>query len=206
MTIRRKGVLLCCVGATAGVAVLIACCYMLVTWNASGRTYDKLADVPYNKYGLLLATSPFTAAGDRNLHFENRIKAAELLYKQGKVDTIIASGGNYSSSQHHGYDEPRAIRDSLMARGVPEGVILLDYNGTRTICSIVNAKRVYDLDSVTLISQKYHNERAIYLADRYGVASVGYNAEPSPVFRKRVKNTLREYLARVKMMIDLIFD
>lgn len=58
--------------------------------------------------------------------------------------------------------------------------------------------------SLTLISQKYHNERAIYLADKYGIKAIGYNAQPSPIRKNRIKNTLREFLARPKMFIDIL--
>lgn len=183
--------------------VTILTCHFIVVGNAYGRIYDDVVSIPHNCYGLLLATSPITPEGAHNFYFDNRIKAADELYKAGKIHFIIASGGNYTQSQKNGCDEPTAIRDSLMAKGIPSDRIILDYEGTRTLHSIVKAKKVYGLDSVTLISQKYHNERAIYLADHYGLHAVGYNAEPSPIPRNRIKNTLREYLARIKMFIDI---
>lgn len=186
------------------VLLLIVVCHYIVVWNASGKTYDNVADIPHNKVGLLLATSPITPGGAHNFYFENRIKAADELYKAGKIDFIIASGGDYSQSQKNGCDEPSAIRDSLIARGVPDERIILDYEGLRTLNSIAKAKQVYNLDSLTLISQKYHNERAIYLAERYGLVAIGYNAKPSPVRRNRIKNTLREFLARPKMFLDIL--
>lgn len=193
------------IGATCllVVFIVIIVCDVLVTSNAKARTFDDVSDVPHNKVGLLLATSPITPQGEHNYYFDNRVKAADELYKAGKVDFIIASGGDYTQAQPNGCDEPSAIRDSLVARGIPENRIVLDYDGTRTLNSIAKAREVYDLDSLTLISQKYHNERAIYLADKHGLHAVGYNAAPSPVRSKRIKNTLREYLARVKMFIDV---
>lgn len=124
-----------------------------------------------------------------------------------KIEYIIASGGNYTSDKNnpHGCDEPAAIRDSLIARGIPAKRIILDYQGTRTLNSIVKAKEVYNLDSLTLISQKYHNERAIRLADHYGLHAIGYNAAPSPILSSRIKNALREFAARVKLVFDLMF-
>lgn len=183
-------------------AVLMASSYVIVSSNASDRIFDEVKDIPHNKVGLLLATSPITPGGAHNFYFDNRITAADELYKAGKIDFIIASGGDYTKSQTNGCDEPRAILDSLVARGIPADRIILDYEGTRTLNSIVKAKEGYGLDSLTLISQKYHNERAIYLADKYGIKVVGYNALPSPIRRNRIKNTLREHLARVKMFID----
>lgn len=190
---------------TVGVLLgVIGLCYILVVCNAVGRTYDSVDSVPHNRVGLLLATSPITSWGARNHYFDNRITATDKLYKAGKIEVIIASGGDYSQSQKNGCDEPKAIRDSLVARGIPADRIILDYDGTRTLNSIAKAKKTYVLDSITLISQKYHNERAIYLADRYGLYTVGYNAEPSPLLRYRIKNTLREFLARPKMFLDIL--
>jgi len=83
-------------------------------------------------------------------------------------------------------------------------ILYFDYDGTRTLNSIVKAKEVYKLKNVTLISQEYHNERAIYLASQYGIDAIGYNAKPSHILTKRIKNESREFLARVKLFIDMI--
>lgn len=187
------------------VLLLIVACHYIVVWNASGKTYDNVETIPHNKVGLLLATSPITPGGAHNFYFDNRIKAADELYKAGKIDFIIASGGDYRQSQKNGCDEPGAIRDSLVERGIPENRIILDYEGTTTRNSIYKARQTFGLDSVTLISQKYHNERAIFLAERCNIKAVGYNAAPSPIRRNRIKNTLREYLARVKMFGSILF-
>ena len=188
-----------------GVVAMI-CCYLIIVANASGRTYEDVNEIPHNKLGLLLATSPVTPGGAHNFDFENRIKSAEELYKAGKIDYIMASGGDYTQDHKFGCDEPMAIMDSLIARGIPADRIILDYDGTRTLNSIVKAKAVYGIDSVTLISQKYHNERAIYLADKNGLYAIGYNANPSPIRRNRIKNTVREIFARPKMFLDFIYN
>ncbi len=179
--------------------------YGIVSLNAAGRTFDDVADVPEHEYGLILATSPITPGGARNLYFDMRIKSAVELYDAGKVARLIVSGGDYTQdvNNRYGCDEPRMISDSLVSRGVPADCIILDYEGTRTLNSIAKAKQVYALDSVVLVSQKYHNERAIWQADYYGLKAVGYNAAPSHIRRNRIKNTVREFFARVKLMIDL---
>lgn len=200
----KKTIKLFAIGTVCLILVIIAC-HSIVVWNASGKTYDNVAEIPHNKVGLLLATSPITPGGAHNYYFENRIKAADELYKAGKIDFIIASSGDYTQSQKNGCDEPGAIRDSLVARGVPIERIILDYEGTTTRNSIYKARQIFELNSVTLISQKYHNERAIFLAEQCEINAVGYNAEPSPIRRNRIKNSLREYLARVKMFGSILF-
>ena len=95
------------------------------------------------------------------------------------------------------------MRDSLMAHGVPESVITLDFQGLRTFNSIVKAKTIYGLDSITIISQEYHNERAIWIAEHYGLHPIAYNASTPDIPHKKFKNISREFLARVKMFLDL---
>lgn len=199
-----KRIVFILLGLTGTLLIVIFICYVVVVFNAKNRIYDEIVCIPSNKVGLLLATSPITPQGVHNYYFDNRIKAAEDLYKAGKIDYIIASGGDYTKTEKNGCNEPQAIRDSLVARGIPVDRIILDYDGIRTIKSIAKAKEVYGLDSLTLISQKYHNERAIYLADISNLHAIGFNAEPSPIQRNRIKNSLREFLARPKMFIDLI--
>ncbi len=180
-------------------------CYSIVSWNASGRTYENVKDVPKMEYGLLLGTSPITPQGAHNYYFDNRIKAAVELYEEGKVRKLILSGGDYSGKQKNGCNELEAMRDSLVAHDVFPQDIILDYEGLRTVNSIVKVKEVMKIDSCIIISQEYHNQRAIWLADHYGLYAVGYNAKPSPFWKNRVKNIAREFLARPKMFIDFIF-
>lgn len=199
----KKLIKLFAIGAACVLFAIIVAHYIVVM-NASGKTYDNVEEIPHNKVGLLLATSPITPGGAHNYYFENRIKAADELYKAGKIDFIIASGGDYTRTQKNGCNEPQAILDSLVSKGIPADRIILDYEGTRTLNSISKAKDVYGLDSLTLITKKYHNERAIYLADKYGIYAIGYNAQPSPIRRNRIKNTLREFFARPKMFLDIL--
>ena len=126
------------VGLVSIIGLLIA--YVIVSSNATGRTYDNVNEIPNNKVGLLLATSPITPGGAHNYYFENRINSAEELYKAGKVNYIIASGGDYTKEHRFGCDEPQTIKDSLVGRGIPEDRIILDYDGTRTLNYIVKAK------------------------------------------------------------------
>lgn len=186
--------------AAVSVMVLIIGSYVAVSVNADGKNYDRVEDVPFNEVGLLLGTSPITPQGGHNYYFDKRIDAAAELYHNGKIRHIIASGGDYSSQ--NGCNELTAMRDALMAQGIPESAIMLDYDGLRTLRSILNAKES-GYNRLTIISQKYHNERTIWLAEHYGIEVVAYNAVLPGILDKKVKNLSREALARVKMFIDI---
>lgn len=187
---------------TLFIAIVVGC-NLAVFYNGKGRVYDRAEDVPHNTFGLLLATSPITPGGAHNFYFDNRITAADSLFKLGRIDYIIASGGDYRANHKFGCDEPVAIRDSLVSRGIPSDRIILDYEGTRTLNSIVKARQ-NGIQCLTFISQRDHNERAIRIADHLGMNTIAYNAKPSHIRRNRIKNTLREYLARVKMYLDFV--
>ena len=204
MKVNRKKMIWIILGVIIAIVIAIIGCYTIVECKAWNKTFDNTADIPHRKVGLLLGTSPLVPNGDPNFYYINRITATADLYKAGKVDRIISSGGDYSSRPSEGYNELIAMRDSLVAHGVPDSVIILDYDGTRTLNSIVKAKEIYGVDSITIISQEYHNERAIFLASQNGIDAIGYNAKPSHIITKRIKNEGREFFARVKLFVDVI--
>lgn len=201
----KKKIIISVIIPIALIIAIVVGCNLAVIYNGTGRVFDRAEDVPHNTYGLLLATSPITPGGAHNFYFDNRITAADSLFKLGRIDYIIASGGDYRADHKFGCDEPVAIRDSLVVRGVPANRIILDYEGARTFNSIVKAKH-NGIDRLTFISQRDHNERAIRIADHLGIKSIAYNAKPSHIRRNRIKNILREYLARVKMYLDFVVD
>ena len=159
--------------------------------------YNNAIQIPENKIGLVLGTSKFLKNGQINLYYQHRIEAAIALYKAGKIRYIVVSGDNSRKT----YDEPTQMKNDLVAGGVPEDVIYLDYAGFRTWDSIVRIKEIFSQSSITIVSQRFHNERAIYLAHRYGLNAVGFNAEDVSKYYG-FKTNLREKLARVKVFID----
>ena len=186
------------------ICAMIAYCDIKVEKNAEGKTYENVDSVPHRKVGLVLGTSPIsTWNGRRNYYFDHRIKAAAELYNSGKVDWLVVSGGDYRNTEN-GYDEPVAMRDSLIKQGVDSIHIVLDYDGTRTLNSIAKMRDVYRLDSIVIISQEYHNERALYQAKHIGIDAIGYNAKTPGHRTSWWRNRGREVLARVKLFIDIV--
>jgi len=168
--------------------------------NAENKTFDKADKIAKNKVGLVLGTSQYLKNGYLNLFFKYRIDATVELYKKGKIDFVLVSGDNSRKN----YDEPTAFKNELIKRGIPAGKIYLDYAGFRTLDSVVRAKEIFGQTSITIISQKFHNERAIYLAEKYGIKAVGFNAKDISG-RYGIRTHIREYLARTKAFLDILF-
>ena len=192
---------------TAIIAVLcIAClliCNHIVVKNAKGKVFSETDSITPTKWGLLLGTTPQTRIGNRqNLFYKNRIDAAVQLYKAGKIEKILVSGAEKSLE---GVNEVVCMRDSLVARGVDAGAIVLDGKGNRTLESVVRAVNVYGIHRFIVISQRFHNERAIYQAEHLDLdvsGITGFNADDVHTSTSFLIY-LREYLARVKMFLDL---
>ena len=160
--------------------------------------YGDVINIPQNKVGLVLGTAKFLGYGQVNLYYQYRIEAAIALYKAGKISYIVVSGDNSRKT----YDEPTQMKNDLVAGGIPENVIYLDYAGFRTLDSVVRIKEIFSQGSFTVISQRFHNERAVYLAHRHGLNAVGFNAKDVDKYYG-FKTNLREKLARVKVFVDI---
>lgn len=157
-------------------------------------------DLPAAKTALLLGTSKTLNNGFPNAYFYNRINAAVELYKSGKIQYIIVSGDNSRKD----YNEPEDMQFALIERGIPKDKIFLDFAGFRTLDSVVRAKEIFGQKKIIIVSQKFHNERAVFLARKYGMEAFGFNAEDVNKYAG-FKTNMREYLAKAKAYWDLIF-
>lgn len=197
-----KGILRLMVIGIVLVAVVIGVCNWFVIRSAKGRTYNEINDVPYHKVGVVLGTVPYLNNGRKNFYFDSRMKAAADLYFAHKISYILATGDNHRRN----YNEPKSMREALIALGVPDSAIVLDYAGFRTLDSMVRAKKVFGQDSFIVISQHWHNERAIFIARHNGMDVVGYDAKDAVVRKAYIKSLVREALAKVKAVYDVCVD
>ncbi len=190
-----------------GIVIIITMVIMLIIANgvivskSKNYLYDTIEALPENKVGLLLGTSKHNQNGNINAYYKYRIDAVIDLYKSGKIHVIIVSGDNSRKS----YSEPDEMKQDLIKRGIPAEKIYLDYAGFRTLDSVVRIKKIFGQEKFTVISQRFHNERAIYIAQEHGLEAVGYDAQDVNV-HYGLKTQVRERFARVKVFIDLLIN
>lgn len=162
--------------------------------------YNDVYKIPANKVGLLLGTSKVLHSGKPNLYFNYRIIATIKLYNVGKIKYVVISGDN--SKQN--YNEPQDMKDELIKAGFPANKIYLDYAGFRTYDSVYRMYKIFGQTRFTIISQEFHNRRAIYLGKSMKLHTIGFNAKDVTAYNG-FKTMVREKFARVKMLIDLLF-
>lgn len=179
------------------VVAFVAYANLAASRAGQGILFDEVGEVPEKPVGLVFGTT--ARIGEReNLYFKYRIEAATKLWEEGKVECLLVSGDNREKY----YNEPDEMRAALIERGVPKEKIVRDFAGLRTLDTVVRAKEVFGAPSVILVSQRFHNERAAYIARAKGLACVGFNAEDVPA-SGGVRTRMREVLARVKMWLDV---
>jgi SanA protein len=170
----------------------------LIRSSAEGRTYSDASLIPFRKTGVVLGCSRKLSDGRANLFFSYRVAAAATLYKTNKISFLIVSGDNHVV----GYDEATDMKKALVDAGVPADKIYCDFAGFRTLDSIVRAKEVFGQTSITVISQEFHNQRAIYIARRAAIDAIGFNAKDVDAYNS-FRTKLREQFARVKTVLDV---
>ncbi|MFC0308106.1 vancomycin high temperature exclusion protein [Gallibacterium trehalosifermentans] len=161
------------------------------------RIYQDLNKLPYRPYGLVLGTAKYFKNNTLNLFYYNRLSAAEQLVKHHKVDYLLLSGDNRTMQ----YNEPQRMFKDLLKMGVPSQSMYFDYAGFRTLDSIIRADKVFNVQSLTIITQRFHCERALFIAKHYNLDAICFEAdypEGYPMVR------IREFFARVQAVLDII--
>jgi SanA protein len=165
---------------------------------AAGRVFTDPSELPRLDTAIVLGTSRYARGGGPNLFFEARMDAAADLIQGGHVQTLVVSGDNELPS----YDEPAAMEEALVSRGVASDSILRDGGGLRTLDSVLRGRDVFRKDRFVVVSQRFHVERAVYLARANGIDAYGFAAADADGL-VHVSVRLREYAARVKALLDV---
>lgn len=165
--------------------------------ETNGRTYNRISKIPPREIALVLGTSPKMKSGVSNPYFVSRMDAAALLYHHGKIKQILVSG-----EKSKGYDEPAAMTNYLIYQeGVPESAIIQDGKGFNTRLSINNCKKKYKKNNIIIVSQGFHNLRALFYARNLKMNALAFDARDVYQNQSYYRNQFREFLARVSAVI-----
>lgn len=193
----RKRVMLVALALLAALTASVLTADRVVSAAGTGHIYSVVSAVPKADVALVLGTNP-KPRGRRNPFYEARLNAAAALFQAGTVRGLLVSGDNSRKT----YDEPSAMKADLVARGVPAEFITCDFAGFSTLDSIKRAGPVFGQRRVIVVSQRFHLERALFLAKAAGLEADGYAAADAP-FRWRLRVRSRELLARLKAVLDV---
>ncbi|WP_185873276.1 SanA/YdcF family protein [Blattabacterium cuenoti] len=173
--------------------------YFLISFTSRNKNYDSIEKIPYNNFGIVLGTSKYLHGGGVNYYFKSRMDAIQLLFYKKKIQYIIVSGDN----KEENYNEPKMMKIELIKRGIPSNIIYEDLYGINTMNSIIRAYKIFHQKKFTIVSQKFHNERAIFFGKYLGLDVVAFNAKNLTTYSSKIY--FREIFSRIKIFLRIFF-
>lgn len=169
----------------------------LTTYIVRDKVYTDMQQLPHREYAVVLGTAKFYSKDVPNEYYKYRLETATSLIQHNKVDKLLLSGDNKTPY----YNEPKTMTNDLLKMGLSGNQIRQDYAGYSTFDSIIRAKQVYKLPPFTIVSQKFHCERALLVAKFRDIDAICYAAKyPEGAYQVRI----REIVARSAMVFRLL--
>lgn len=181
----------------AGIASVLAL-NLWVLASTNDRVFSDVDNAPARTVAIVLGARVWDD-GSPSRPLADRLTAALELWRSGKVQKILVSGDH----SRQGYDEVNAMREWLVAHGVPDAVIYTDHAGLRTHDSMVRAAQIFQVNSAIVCTQRFHLYRSVYLARSAGIDAVGVAADRT-VYVSRHWDAFREALARPMAVVDAL--
>lgn len=176
------------------ILVLIGACINLYIVHTGGKQIYTVEQMRGSKADCILVLGAgLKPDGSPSDMLRDRLSFACDLWEEGVSDTVLVSGDRASES----YDEVTAMKNYLLAHGVPEEAILEDPKGYSTSESLKRAKDVFGYENVVVVTQRYHLYRALYIAQKTGLDAKGVNSDPF-TYRGQTLRDIREFAARIK--------
>lgn len=128
---------------------------------------------------------------------QDRVDTAIELYKKGFVKKILMTGANNTIE----YDEPTAMINYAVKKGIPKKDLKPDYAGFRTYDSIYRAKEIFGVENAVLVTQKYHLFRCLYIAKKIGINAIGISSDKQRYLKEDWYET-REFFAIILSFVE----
>ena len=180
------------------IALLAADVYIVL--KARAHSHQDAAHTPASDFGLILGTAKYIGdSNGLNRYYQYRIDAAVELWRAGKVKQFVVSGSGLDNIP----SETVCMQADLVAAGIPANKIWQDPAGLRTLDSIIRFRQSFPQQSVCIISQPFHNQRALMQAQACRLNACAYDARIIGV-RAGWKIHARERAARLRLWYDLL--
>lgn len=131
---------------------------------------------------------------------KDRLDRGIQLYKLKLAPKILLSGDNGQVE----YNEVAVMLSYALEQGIPEEDIFLDHAGFSTYESMYRAKAIFNVKKALVVTQKYHEFRALYIGKRLGLDVIGISANDTS-YSGNIYREIREVLAREKDFFQCIF-
>ena len=164
------------------------------------QLFYKIDSIPKSYTGLILGSKVY-ANGNPSGILKDRLDAGIELYQNHKIKRFLLSGDHGTTK----YDEVNTMKKYLHNEGIPLSNIFLDHAGFDTYNSIIRAKKIFKVTDLTIITQKFHLKRSLFIANQLGINANGFIADKHQ-YAIANKMNIREKLANVKALLELLIN
>ena len=178
--------------AVVAVAAVLAVNLTVLTGGSGGRQMTGAVDCA------LVLGAGLRDDGTPSDVLRDRLDEALVLYRSGRVRTILVSGDHRTPA----YDEPNAMRVYLEANGVPAPAVFMDHAGFDTYSSMWRARHVFGAQRIVVVTQRFHLARAVWCARSLGMEAEG-SAADRHLYRGIAWLQVREVVSRTKAFVDV---
>ncbi|HYP51868.1 MAG TPA: ElyC/SanA/YdcF family protein, partial [Pyrinomonadaceae bacterium] len=171
----RRLALIWLVGLLLGAMVFVYAVNRYVFLQTKDKIENSITEIPVEEPPRIAIVfgAGVRENGEPSHALEDRIITAAELYRSGRVRKILMSGDN----RFENYNEPAAMREQAIKRGVPSENVIADFAGRRTYDTCYRAKEIFGVERAVLVTHEFHLNRAIYLCQAAGIDSVGITAD-----------------------------
>lgn len=170
-------------------------------WGWIQWRYDRLvvelADAPARPVAIVFGAG-IRPGGRLSPMLADRMDTAIALYRAGKVRKLLVSGDN----RFVDYDEPTAMYNYAVARGVPAADVVRDFAGRRTYDTCYRARVIFGVEQALLVTQRFHLPRALFTCRNLGVDALGVSADRR-VYWSNSYYRFRDAFATLRAWVDV---
>lgn len=171
---------------------VLVCNIIVLTTAAPMRYHADTLPIGETYDCILVLGAGVKADGSLSNLLRDRMTVGISLMEKGYSPLLLLTGDSRNADT---YDEVGAMAAYAVEKGIDEGTILRDPLGLSTYESLWRAKNVYGMKKILIVTQGFHLDRALYLADCLGLECHGVKCD---ITMALPMNYFREWAARIK--------
>lgn len=179
--------------SAVGLLIVLVGCNLYIVWRGQ-RGVATAAEL--SPAVVMILGSTVLRDGSLSTILRDRLDTAIDLHRQGLATKLLITG----DPRPRNHNEVAAMKAYLLEQGILEGAIEIDAAGYDTYSSLYRARRVFGHERLTIVTQRFHLARALYLAEAMGITARGVVADRRDYHALGV----REWLSRCKAIVDVV--
>ena len=198
----KKGLKWLCILAAAAAVIVLGINFIVVGMGGRDLVSEKdmLKESSFRADCIIVLGAQVKADGTPSKMLRDRLDEGIRLYEAGAAPKILMSGDDGQVE----YNEVAAMAAYAEDAGVSKKDLFLDHAGFSTYESMYRAQYIFGVKRAIVVTQNYHEYRALYIGQRLGMDVRGVSAADINYAFQCVLD-IREIMARDKDFLQCIF-